>query len=189
MKTTYNKRGFLKSISISSLAIFGSFSSLFAKDKKREDQVQQLRNELEAAWTKSEKYSLEIIEQMPDALFGFKYTPEAMSYAEQWRHCAVFTLGQIAGRLKMENPYEKAKPKVDLNKAETITEVKKMYAFVQKAIQETPPEKLYEKTDFAGEVPIWRLLYAMENHIIHHRGQCIVYLRLKGITPKGYFGW
>jgi uncharacterized damage-inducible protein DinB len=29
----------------------------------------------------------------------------------------------------------------------------------------------------------------MENHIIHHRGQAIVYLRLNGVKPKGYFGW
>ncbi|MCU0354066.1 MAG: DinB family protein [Cytophagales bacterium] len=29
----------------------------------------------------------------------------------------------------------------------------------------------------------------MENHIIHHRGQAIVYLRLKGIRPEGYVGW
>ncbi len=188
MDTTYNKRGFLKKISLSSFGILGS-TALFAKAKPSNDQVQQLRAELADAWSKSEKYSLDIIEQMPDEFFGFEYTTEAMTYAEQWRHCAVFTFMQLAGRLKIENPYEKAKPKVDLNKAETTAEVKKMYAFVQKAIQEIPAEKLYEKVDFSGEMPIWRLFYAMENHIIHHRGQCIVYLRLKGITPKGYFGW
>ncbi|RZM10040.1 MAG: DinB family protein, partial [Pedobacter sp.] len=30
---------------------------------------------------------------------------------------------------------------------------------------------------------------AMDNHIIHHRGQCMVYLRMNGITPEGYLGW
>lgn len=185
--TMNSKRVFLKKSLLSGLGVFGSFS-IFGKEKKDNEQA-QIRKELADAWTKSEKYSLEIIEQMPDELFGFEYTSEAMTYAEQWRHCAVFTFMQLCGRLKLPNPYEKAKPKVDLNKAETTVEVKKMYAFVQQAIQAIPLEKFEEKTDFGGEIPIWRLFYAMENHIIHHRGQCIVYLRLKGIEPKGYFGW
>jgi uncharacterized damage-inducible protein DinB len=188
MSFSSTKRGFLKRISLSSLGILGSFS-LFGKNNTPTDQEKQLRNELIEAFQKSETYTLAIIEQMPDDLFGFKYTPEAMSYAEQFRHCAVYTLGQIAGRLKLQNPYENAKPKVDLNKEETIAETKKLYAFLYKTIQELPDERFYEKVDFQGSIPVWRLFYAMENHIIHHRGQAICYLRLKGVTPKGYFGW
>ena len=188
MSFSPTKRGFLKRISLSSLGILGSFS-VFGKSQLRNDQVQQLRNELIEAFQKSETYTLAIVEQMPDELFSYKYTPEAMSYAEQFRHCVVYTLGQIAGRLKIANPYENAKPKVDLNKEETMAETKKLYAFLYKTIQDLPNEKFYEKVNFQGEIPIWRLFYAMENHIIHHRGQAICYLRLKGITPKGYFGW
>lgn len=75
-------------------------------------------------------------------------------------------------------------------KERVIRELKTMYAFVRKTIDELSTEKLSTECDFAGEtIPVWRLFYALENHIIHHRGQCIVYLRLNGVTPKGYYGW
>jgi uncharacterized damage-inducible protein DinB len=56
--------------------------------------------------------------------------------------------------------------------------------------QKISTEQLCAECDFAGDtIPVWRLFYAMENHIIHHRGQCVVYLRLKGVVPKGFYGW
>jgi uncharacterized damage-inducible protein DinB len=45
-----------------------------------------------------------------------------------------------------------------------------------------------QKMDREGGMPNGRLRYALENHIIHHRGQCVVYLQLWGITPVGYLG-
>lgn len=75
-------------------------------------------------------------------------------------------------------------------KEDIIKELKKMYAYVRKSIFDVSDEKLLSNCDFAGEtIPVWRLFYAMENHIIHHRGQCVVYLRLNGVIPKGYYGW
>lgn len=29
----------------------------------------------------------------------------------------------------------------------------------------------------------------MDNHLAHHRGQMIIYLRLQGIKPPAYTGW
>ena len=149
-----------------------------------------LREELIAAWVQSEKMTLTNVEQMPPELFTFRYTDEAMTFSEQWRHCIVFTCGQLAGRAGVTNPYEGAKLPVQMPKADVIKELKNLYAFVRKSIQTLSDEKLLANCDFAGDsIPVWRLFYAMENHIIHHRGQCIVYLRLMGIVPKGYYGW
>ncbi len=65
-----------------------------------------------------------------------------------------------------------------------------MYAFIRQSIQNLSKDELLLDCDFAGDtIPVWRLFYALENHIIHHRGQCVVYLRLKGVIPKGYYGW
>ncbi|MEM6893235.1 MAG: DinB family protein [Bacteroidota bacterium] len=149
-----------------------------------------LREELLAAWVQSEKMTLTNVEQMPPELFTYKYTKEAMTFAEQWRHCIIFTCGQLAGRAGVANPYEGIKLPVQMPKADVIKELKNLYAFVRKSIQTLSDEKLMSDCDFVGEtIPVWRLFYAMENHIIHHRGQCIVYLRLMGIVPKGYYGW
>ncbi|MEM9325271.1 MAG: DinB family protein [Bacteroidota bacterium] len=149
-----------------------------------------LRKELSAAWQRSETMTMVNIEQMPAEHFTFKYTPEAMSFGEQWRHCVIYTCGQLAGRTGLNNPYKDVKLPVQMTKDHVISEMKNLYAFVRKSITELSDEKLCSNCDFAGDtIPIWRLFYAMENHIIHHRGQCIVYLRLKGIKPKGYYGW
>jgi uncharacterized damage-inducible protein DinB len=151
---------------------------------------QRIRLELADAWRISEKTTLITISQMPADLFEYKYTPEAMTFAEQWRHCCLFTVMQLSGRLGVPNPYENQKlPKV-MTKEQVLDEIKKLYSHVQNVIQTVSDEKLLAGTDFGeGKIPGWRLLYAMENHIIHHRGQCMVYLRLKGITPEGYVGW
>ena len=149
-----------------------------------------LKEELHQAWVKSEEMTLTNVEQMPPELFTFKYTEEAMSFAEQWRHCVIYTCGQLAGRAGLENPYENVKLPVQMSKESVIDELKKMYTFVRQSINEMSIEKLVSECEFAGEtMPVWRLFYAMENHIIHHRGQCVVYLRLKGVIPKGYYGW
>lgn len=113
-----------------------------------------------------------------------------MSFAEQWRHCVVYTCGQLAGRSGMVNPYADIKLPVQMTKEHVIEEMENMYRWVRKTIQDLTDEKLLSNCEFAGDtIPIWRLFYAMENHIIHHRGQCVVYLRLNGVVPKGYYGW
>ncbi len=152
--------------------------------------TKSLRNELIAAWQRSELMTMTNVKQMPPDFFTFKYTDEAMTFSEQWRHCVVYTCGQLAGRAGVINPYENVKLPVQMPKADVITELSNMYAFVRKSIAELSDEKLLSDCEFAGEtIPVWRLFYAMENHIIHHRGQCIVYLRLNGIVPKGFYGW
>ncbi len=155
-----------------------------------ETMTSALRQELIDAFDASERYSLKICEQMPAAHYNFRSTDSTMTFAEQWRHCCIFTSGQLAGRLGIDNPYKTRKlPKV-MNKEQIMAEVKTLYDFVRQTIRTVPDNKLFDKTDFVnGQIPGWRLIYAMENHIIHHRGQCIVYLRLKGITPESYYGW
>ena len=157
------------------------------------DKVSAKRQELLEKWKASQKFTLKIVNQMPDEYFSFKYTPEAMSFAEQWRHCAIFTCNQLAGRFELkDNPYEdkSKRPPVEMDKEAVVIELNKMYEYVYQAIKNIPEKALYEPIDFTGDtIPSWRLIYAMENHIIHHRGQCIVYLRLKGTIPIGYIGW
>ncbi len=150
----------------------------------------KLRKELIAAWHRSEIMTMTNVKQMPPEYFIFKYTDEAMTFSEQWRHCVIFTCGQLAGRAGIKNPYEGIKLPVQMSRDHVIKELENMYAFVRQSIKELSDDVLLSDCDFAGEtIPMWRLFYALENHIIHHRGQCVVYLRLKGVIPKGYYGW
>lgn len=168
------------------LAVLGDAGN--SKEERRS--IKALRQELKAAWDRSETMTLTNVEQMPPEFFTFKYTNEAMTFSEQWRHCVMYTCGQLAGNAEIANPYDDIDLPVQMPKNDVIKELKNMYSFMRKSIDEMTDEKLLTDVDFAGDkIPIWRLYYALENHIIHHRGQCVVYLRLNGVVPKGYYGW
>ena len=156
----------------------------------QEQDIDKLKSEMVNAWERSETMTLTSMEQMPPESYEFKYTKEAMTFTEQWRHCVKFTCGQLAGCTRLQNPYKDVDLPVQMPKNDIISEIKNMYAFVRKSIMDMSAEELMADCDFAGDViPVWRLFYALENHIIHHRGQCVVYLRLSGVIPKGYYGW
>lgn len=174
---------------LSVLLLMLLFSAHQWNQNRRTTEADAFRKDFLAAWQRSEEYTLAIAEAMPERDFNYRYCDTVFTFSTQFTHCVSFTCGQIAGRTGVKNPYEGRKLK-DLTKAQVLAELKSMYAFIARTAQELPAEKLYSKEPYAGgEIPVWRLFYAMENHIIHHRGQAIVYLRLKGIRPKGYVGW
>lgn len=62
-----------------------------------------LRKELIAAWHRSENMTMTNVKQMPPEFFTFKYTDEAMTFSEQWRHCVylyLWTIGWQSGNKK-----------------------------------------------------------------------------------------
>ena len=182
-----NRLHFLKNLLATSLLP----ASVLARHADLESEAQRVRRELLEAWARSETLTLITATQMPAESYDFKYTPEAMTFAEQWRHCCQFTTTLLAERLGIVDPYKKDR---DLSKAVTkqqvVEEIKALYSFMRQTITAIPDAKLFEQAEFVGgRIPNWRYLYAMDNHIIHHRGQCMVYLRMNGVTPEGYLGW
>lgn len=155
---------------------------------------QEFRAEFKQAWASSEKYTFELFEQMPENLLDWKYTPESFSYRMQFVHCIIFNSAQLASRLEIKDIFDERTMKggywKNRSKKQLLKDLKEFYDWVLKVLDTTPDQKLSEMTSFGSEdIPLWRLFYALENHIIHHRGQVICYLRLNGITPIGYVGW
>ncbi|MBW3466826.1 DinB family protein [Arthrospiribacter ruber] len=139
---------------------------------------------------KSKAYTYAILEQMPDSLYSYRPTPELMTFSEHYVHNAIFTCNQLANRLNLENPYKDFKRDRDFNKKETIAEVDRMYAFMTQSLESMTSEDLEKEIEFGKEaISAWRLFNIVENHNNHHRGYSLVYLRMNGIVPKGYFGW
>jgi len=171
-----------KGNSATNLAINGAIVDKTVTDKLRKEPI--------TAWHRPETITMTNVKQMPPEHFSFKYTDEAMTFSEQWRHCVIYACGQLASRVGIENPYKNIKLSVQMPKNDVIKELGSMYAFVRQSIKEMPGDKLLSNCDFAREViPVWRLFYAVESHIVHHRGQCVVYLRLNGVIHKGFYGW
>ena len=172
-------------------SLLGSLISVpvFSASRSKKE-LKAFLEEFSPAWKRSQEYTLTVFNQMPEEHLDFHYTPEAMTFRTQFVHCITFTAMQLAGRLEIKNPYENKKDWGKLTKAQVADELEGFYAWVEKVAGETSPERLSKQEGFAGgKIQAWQFFYAMENHIIHHRGQAICYLRLKGITPEGYVGW
>ena len=172
-------------------SLLGSLISVpvFSASRSKKE-LKAFLEEFSPAWKRSQEYTLTGFNQMPEEHLDFHYTPEAMTFRTQFVHCITFTAMQLAGRLEIKNPYENKKDWGKLTKAQVADELKGFYAWVEKVAGETSPERLSKQEGFAGgKIQAWQFFYAMENHIIHPRGQAICYLRLKGITPEGYVGW
>jgi uncharacterized damage-inducible protein DinB len=156
------------------------------------DLARDIRAEFATAWDRSCQYTLTVFNQIPEDRLDYRYTPESFSFRTQFVHCIVFTAAQLAGRLDIKNPYEgKTKDYWDkLTKAALATDIQSFYDWVKQTMTGLSDKALLETENYAGEeMPKWRVFYALENHIIHHRGQAICYIRLNGITPEGYIGW
>jgi uncharacterized damage-inducible protein DinB len=164
---------------------------LMAKNVDKNLQI-DAKADLIASFRNSEKYTVTVFNQMPEEKLDWKYTPESMSFRTQFVHCITFTASQLCGRMDIINPNDTKKKEYweKLTKVELEAELHVFYNWLVKIAEETTTENLTKKEQFvAGDTPIWKILYSMENHIIHHRGQAICYLRLNGITPVGYIGW
>lgn len=182
--TKMNRKTVLQSLLGMAISL-PAFSALRSKKE-----LKAFKDEFSPAWKSSLNYTLTVFNQMPEEHLDFRYTPESMSFRTQFVHCITFTASQLAGRLEISNPYENKKDWGKLSKAQVADEIKGFYGWVEKVVGETTVEKLAKEEGFAGgKIQVWRFFYAMENHLIHHRGQAICYLRLKGITPEGYVGW
>jgi|GEM_PF-1382540 len=138
---------------------------------------------------RSRTYTLAVFDQMPREQIDFKPLPEMFSFRRHFTHCIEFTAGQLVVRLGVKDPFaEMAWDK--FTKAQTRQELTRFYDWVEKIVENATPEQLSKMGDFAtDQVDLLRLLYICENHLIHHRGTTMVYLRMCGVVPLGYVGW
>jgi uncharacterized damage-inducible protein DinB len=135
-------------------------------------------------------YTMKIAELMPDSLYGFKPTDEEMSFGEQLLHMGqnMTWLSQV---YMMNDTTFKKENKEQLFLALDIKkEIEDAYALAMIAHKEMDINRLNDKMDFfAGPKTVRQIIHLMHDHATHHRGQLIVYLRLKGIKPPKYRGW
>jgi len=192
------RRGFLSALGALTTAMIPAniFSAVpdkpRTKDLKPAKDIDVFKQEFMRAWKRSEEYTITVFEQMPEEKLFYQYTPESFTFAFQFIHCIIFSANHVAVRLGVPNPYEKRKRDAwdSITKAQLSKELRDFYTWVRAVVSNAPQKTLLEEEKFAGDtIPKWQLLLALENHIIHHRGQAIVYLRLNGVTPEGFVGW
>jgi uncharacterized damage-inducible protein DinB len=192
MEETMNKSKhvFSKSMTVllfTALLIAGSSSLAFAEEEAKGG---KFGNMFLSTWESATKYSLEMAKTMPEDLYTFKPTPEIMSFAEQNVHTAGVIMF-FASKIKGTEP-PKDRPKAEgMSKQDIFTLLKKAFAAGKDAIVNLSDEEAHKKVHLWGDVNLKKALvvFLMRDHTTHHRGQMIIYLRLKGKKPPQYSGF
>jgi uncharacterized damage-inducible protein DinB len=146
-----------------------------------------ITNEQTEFWKQAKKQSLAYIDKMPEEALSFKPTPEIRSFSEQMIHLAYWNFGIVGPVLGKANPYdnqEKSLMTEIKTKAALAKFVGESYDFAIAGLGTLNDAKMTEKISIFGQnsTRISALGIALD-HQAHHRGQTVIYLRLKGVTP------
>lgn len=143
-------------------------------------------------WEISKQFTLGVANAMPADLYSFKPNPEEMTFGEQINHIAlsnVFRFNQITG-IKPPFPLDLKNPPAS-DKATALKLLDQSFDYVLTALPQITPEQLQR----TWHIPSWKgrpdpdgraMILNMFVHTAHHRAQCEVYLRAKGIKPPDY---
>ncbi len=148
--------------------------------------------EFVADWKISKQFTMDVANAMPAESYDFKPNPDEMTFGEQIVHIAVgnaFRFQQITG---VQPPFA-----IDLSKApptdkQSATKMlEESFDYVIAVLPQITPEQLKR----TWHIPSWKghtdpdgraMIVNMFVHTAHHRAQCEVYLRVKGIKPPDY---
>ena len=143
-------------------------------------------------WQISKGFTIDVANAMPAELYDFKPSPEEMTFGEQMIHIAganVFRFNQITG-IKPPFAFDPARPPAS-DKANVLNLLEQSFDYVIDALPKITPEQL----DRTWHISSWKdrndpdgraMILNMFVHTAHHRAQCEVYMRAKGIKPPEY---
>lgn len=139
----------------------------------------------------SKKYLILVAETMPEDKYGFKPTPESMSFAENLMHIGWamdwHSQSLMGGREARDWNTDTELKVADKTKEEMIATIDKTFDDTIQFISNFEIDKLEERLDYFGQDRTKRqVLLLLADHITHHRAQMLVYLRLNGLKPPRY---
>ena len=140
---------------------------------------------LEVRWDRSRDYTFAVLRRMPPQHFHFRPTPDVWTFAQQLTHIADANLMMAAPFWGEQREYVGAAR--DLERGPLVAHLEDSFAYVRGAFGSLWDDQVDDSVEFMGAcVPKSELLYRILDHVTHHRGQTVVYLRLQGIDPPAY---
>ena len=140
-------------------------------------------------WENATAYTIEVAELMPEEHYDYQPTKAQKTFKEQLLHM-VGNMAWLSSSYLGGEQLDKDLKSTDYSKDEVLSILREGFALAQAAINNMTVEQLGEKVAFfAGPMHKRQILTLMNDHLTHHRGQAIVYLRLKEIKPPRYRGW
>ena len=141
-------------------------------------------------WKVSKQFTIAVAEKMPAEFYDFKPTADEMSFGEQMVHIAASLLLRFQS-VSGERAGMKDIPKTP-TKEVALAWLNQSFDFVLQVLPKITDEQL-SGVKFAvtfpgrsGDVRGKEMIRNMFIHVAHHRAQCEVYMRLKGIVPPPY---
>ncbi|WP_025743318.1 DinB family protein [Aquimarina pacifica] len=172
-------------ITLISILLFSSFLSpiLAQKDPFIKEYIERL--------DKSKEYLILVAEMMPENKYKFKATTESMSFSENLMHIGWamdWHSQSLMGGREARDWATDTELKVDnKSKKEMIAKISETFDKTREFISNFDINKLEEKLDYFGANRTKRqILLLLADHITHHRGQMLVYMRLNGLKPPRY---
>jgi len=144
--------------------------------------------EMVKEWQRAKAYTKEYLDAMPEDGYNLKPTPEIRSYAQQMLHLADanYYFASSASGLPSPLGETSAEKTVKPTKEAVTKAVMDSYDFVIGALKEMMPAQLQENGKVEGQELTKSGIFGKAfEHQTHHRGQCTIYLRLKGVVPPG----
>lgn len=133
-----------------------------------------MKEQLLATLENSRNYTLQVAEAMPDQSYQFRPTETVWNFRELMHHIAYgiqwWEENQVKGNQMPWAPTE-----VKANKKQAMAYLSQAFDSLRNTVEK---QKL---TDEAVKG-----FHATLDHITHHRGQAVTYLRCSGITPPEY---
>jgi uncharacterized damage-inducible protein DinB len=148
--------------------------------------AQLSKEQVIAEWKRAKVYTKAYLDAMPADGYTFKGTPEIRTYAQQMLHLtdANYYFGSVISGKPSPMSQKSAEKTVAQTKEATTAAVMDGYDYMISVIEAIPANQMQEIVSAEGQKVSKALLLAKAfEHQTHHRGQCTIYLRLKGVTP------
>ena len=169
---------------LTTIMLFTSVFSLMAQENSFiKDYLVRLEN--------SRKYLILVAETMPEKQYNYKASPESLSFAENLMHIGYAIdwhsqslLGERASRdWKTDTIFKVA----NKSKVKMLSTINKTFDEAITLIKQFDISKFNDELDYFGLKRTKRQIFLLlADHITHHRGQMLVYLRLNGLVPPRY---
>lgn len=145
--------------------------------------------EFQQKWKNAAAYTIEMAEMMPADKYNYKPTDDTRTFEEQLMHMMSNMIWLSSSYLSEDN-FGRDLKKKEYTKAEIIALLKETTNFAANTVASLSAQDLEKEVDFfAGPMSKRQIMILMNDHLTHHRGQIIVYLRMNGLKPPRYRGW
>jgi len=140
-----------------------------------------------AHWEHQKSYTKDYLETMPEDDYSFRATPEMRTFAQQYLHIAGINYLLLSLATGVENPYPgdtlEHTPSVQTKKAVMEITIKSYDAVIGQLKKMTAQQLEETVMLFGEETTKAEVIFKAYENQMHHRGQTVVYMRLKGIKP------